>query len=705
MKRWMSIFCLLTLFMQAGFAQGASEPVQAEILVEHQAVQPGAPVYALIKLDLAKDWHAYWKNPGQSGFPTEVQWELPAGWSVGTTKWPTPERIVIQDLVNYGYHDELYLITELIPPKTLSEKSVTLKAEVKWLVCSEDTCLPGSKEFTLTLPVAAAAEKHAASAPSFQKARAKLPAKWGAVRAERQKDEVVLTLEGLQGETAHFYPETAELVHEATSGSGKDRFNLTLAETDLKDCVIKGIAVVNEGGVQKSFEVEVPLEADLCTTQVAMADIAVERTHDAANFDGGFLMALLFAFAGGLILNLMPCVLPVISLKIFSFVKMSGEKRSEIVRHGVLFTLGVLVSFWALAGALIALQASGAAVGWGFQLQDPLFVGILTAIIFVFGLSLFGVFEFGTTFSSWAGQQQSNIGQSSSGKASAFFSGVLATTVATPCTGPFLGPAIGFAMTLSALGSLTVFTFLALGMASPYLLISLFPSLIRFLPKPGKWMVTFKEILGFCMVATALWLVWVFAAQTSMMATSALLIALFGLSVGSWIYGKWGTPLRKRPVRIVAYALTLATLLGSTGLVVRASQMIEEPVELVAVNDPTAESKDIHGWEPFNKERLDYLRSQGIPVFIDFTARWCLICQANHMVLSTEEVEERMAEAGVVKMLADWTKNDPEITAELKKFGRSGVPLYLLYCKEEEPTILPQMLSPDLVVEYIDTTL
>ncbi|MCB1149712.1 MAG: thioredoxin family protein, partial [Chlamydiia bacterium] len=422
-------------------------------------------------------------------------------------------------------------------------------------------------------------------------------------------------------------------------------------------------------------------------------------------FDGGFLMALLFAFAGGLILNLMPCVLPVISLKIFSFVKMSGEKRSEIVRHGVLFTLGVLVSFWALAGALIALQASGAAVGWGFQLQDPLFVGILTAIIFVFGLSLFGVFEFGTTFSSWAGQQQSNIGQSSSGKASAFFSGVLATTVATPCTGPFLGPAIGFAMTLSALGSLTVFTFLALGMASPYLLISLFPSLIRFLPKPGKWMVTFKEILGFCMVATALWLVWVFAAQTSMMATSALLVALFGLSVGSWIYGKWGTPLRKRPVRIVAYALTLATLLGSTGLVLRASQMIEEPIELVAVNDPTAESKDIHGWEPFNKERLDYLRSQGIPVFIDFTARWCLICQANHMVLSTEEVEGRMAEAGVVKMLADWTKNDPEITAELKKFGRSGVPLYLLYGKEEEPTILPQMLSPDLVVEYIDTTL
>ncbi len=414
----------------------------------------------------------------------------------------------------------------------------------------------------------------------------------------------------------------------------------------------------------------------------------VPSSHE---FQGGFAMALLFAFVGGMILNLMPCVLPVISLKIFSFVKMAGENRRLILKHGIAFSVGVILSFWVLAGALLALRAYGESVGWGFQLQEPLFVAILASVMFVLGLSMFGIMELGTSLTSIAG----NVKHQSKGLTGSFLSGVLATAVATPCTGPFLGSAVGFAVTLSAPLAMVIFTALGIGMAFPYLLLSAFPSLMRFLPKPGNWMITFKEIMGFFMMATTLWLLWVFAAQTSNIALMALLAAFFFMGVGSWIYGKWGSPIKKKSTRYISHVFSL--VLFSLALYTIVSATTAPTTQLSGQEQPH------DGWETFSPERIAELQAKGIPVFVDFTAKWCLICQANHAVLSRDQISEKFDQKGVVKMKADWTKNDPIITEALRQFGRNSVPLYVLYGvnEKETPQILPQVLTTDVVLDSL----
>lgn len=404
---------------------------------------------------------------------------------------------------------------------------------------------------------------------------------------------------------------------------------------------------------------------------------------------------LFLAFLGGAILNLMPCVLPVISVKVLQLVKMAGSSRRAIAQHGLVFTLGVLVSFWLLAGVLLGLQAYGRAVGWGFQLQEPLFVGILAAVLFVFSLNLFGVFEFGLLVSSWAGQRESRSARRKGGLSAAFFSGVLATAVATPCTGPFLGTAVGLAVTVPTWAALAIFTAIGLGMSFPYLLLTTFPRLVHFLPRPGAWMVRFKEFMGFLMLGTVLWLVWVFGVQTSTLGVMALLTGFFILTLACWIYGGWGTVVHSMRVRVVSIlGAALLVLLGGYFVVGAADQMLPAGV--------IAEEQGEDGWMPFSKESLESIRAEGKPVFIDFTAKWCLICQANHYVLEIAKVREKFKEHGVVRLMADWTRADPAITEELRKHGRNGVPLYLLYVPHaEEPIILPQLLTPDVVLGYL----
>ncbi len=419
-------------------------------------------------------------------------------------------------------------------------------------------------------------------------------------------------------------------------------------------------------------------------------------------FEGGLALALLFAFLGGIILNLMPCVLPIISFKIMGFVKMAGENRALILKHGLLFSLGVIVSFWFLAGMMLILQAYGQSVGWGFQLQEPLFVGFLAALLLMVGLNMFGVFEAGLGVASWAGEKQHTGSQESSSFSSSFLSGVLATAVATPCTGPFLGSAIGFAFTLPALYALLIFTVLGLGMASPYLLLSAFPSCLRYMPKPGAWMVTFKEFVGFVMMATVLWLVWIFGAQTSNVALVVLLFAFLFIAIACWIYGKWSLPTTSRIARTVAYASALLFLgLGALAITTAASSADSHAHNTAQM---TGQGGSIHQWETFSPERVAELQKQGIPVLVDFTAKWCLICQANHLILSQDKVSNKLADNGVVKMKADWTKNDPVITQELRKFGRNGVPLYVLYGPNpgEQPKILPQVLTADIMSDHLD---
>lgn len=698
------------------------EPVQVELINEKESIQPGNPFWVAIRLNLQKDWHTYWKNPGDSGFPLDIEWTLPDGIKAEPIQWPYPQRFVIGQAVNFGYEDEVVLLVKLVPSADLpKETPLKIGAKVLWLVCSDSTCLPGESEVTVTLPVTG--QNPTANAKWLSEYTEKLPRKQWDLKAEKVEDKINIYLEAPHGhETeltdAYFSSEQDILIAHKNIGkfsklsSNPDRYLLTLDakphpdHTESKDYPLKGVLVAYNGiKLSKSL---LAFDVDLLyahQSQIAhhshnnssVAEPGSSRSDPIAapvEWEGGLGLALLFAFIGGMILNLMPCVLPVISLKILSFVKLSGQSRSLTLKHGLYFSLGVLISFWALAGLLLILQAYGRAVGWGFQLQEPLFVGGLAAVLIVFGLSLFGVFEIGTLFASWAGQTESNSKKEDSGLWSSFFSGVLATAVATPCTGPFLGTALGFAVTLPPLLSLSIFTSLGIGMALPYLILAAFPSLTKMLPRPGPWMVTFKEIMGFLMLGTVLWLLWVFGAQTSPQALFLLLTGFLGFAIACWIYGKWGTPMRKKNTRLLSTMLAILFLAFGTYSVVVAAK---SPSEATA----NSEKGD---WIPFSKDKIAELQAQGTPVLVDFTAKWCLICQTNHLVFHLPEVDKKIKEIGVVKMLADWTRNDPDITEALRKFGRNGVPLYVLYSgnANEPPQILPQVLTSENVLHSLN---
>lgn len=718
-----AIFSLSAVEGQPSSSMTGIRPVEAHLLAENESIQPGHSVWVAVRLKIADDWHAYWKNPGGIGFPTSIAWELPSGFATSDIHWPIPEKIVLPVGINYGYTKDLWLLTEIkIPEELPLGENITMKANIRWLVCSDTICLPGDESISLSLPVSLnSPQSNSTWSSEFVEARNKIPKKPDDLQVQLKDDTIELAFPFTENTddvlAVYFCPELPDMIDETREVEWKklaDQCIVTLKPSDKSIEALKGTLVLQKKGHSLAFDIEAPIQDD---GLLAFADFR-ELPKKSANlpsfipapvkseFEGGFGLALVFAFLGGCLLNLMPCVLPVISLKIFSFVKMSGESRLLIFKHGLSFSLGVLVSFWLLASLLLILQAYGHSVGWGFQLQEPLFVAALAAVLLIFSMSFFGVFELGTLFASWAGQTQSNSRHHA--LLGSFFSGVLATAVATPCTGPFLGSAVGFAVTLSAPLALVIFTALGLGMAFPYLLLSAYPALIKFLPKPGAWMVTFKELMGFFMLGTALWLVWVFGAQTSLLAVFAMLAGFLSISFGCWVYGKWGNPMRSRSVRVIGIVVALIFCAVGGYAVVSAARFAPDPMESSEIASAVAVGGEVNkyslrDWEPFSLARLHDLQAKNIPVLIDFTAKWCLICQTNHLILSLQEVSDKLEEMGVVKMQADWTKNDPVITEELKKFGRNGVPLYVLYGTNpaEAPFILPQVLTPDIVLDYL----
>ncbi|MEM9445802.1 MAG: thioredoxin family protein [Verrucomicrobiota bacterium] len=391
------------------------------------------------------------------------------------------------------------------------------------------------------------------------------------------------------------------------------------------------------------------------------------------------LSAILFAFIGGLILNLMPCVFPVLSLKIFGFVSQSGHDPWKTRVHGLVFATGVLISFWVLAGALLTFRSAGAELGWGFQLQSPLFIALLGLLFFGLALNMAGVFEIGTSFIGLAGKSQ-NLG----GHADSFLSGVLATLVATPCTAPFMGASLGFALTQPAYVSMLIFTSLGIGMATPYVILSFFPKLLSFLPKPGPWMESFKQGMSFLLFATVIWLIWVLNQQIGADGVLRFMVGLLGFAIAAWVYGRWTTPLRSKSVRGFAWVLSLI---------------------LVALSLTTAwPSQEDSKWQDYTPSLVTSLRENNEPVFIDFTAAWCVTCQVNKKVaLRTEEVEARFDELKVQRIKADWTNKNPEITKALESYNRSGVPLYVLYAPgRDKPILLPEILTPQIVLDALD---
>lgn len=707
--KWICLFSILfSLSIDAETPPQPQSPyVSAKLIAEDTSIQPGHPTWVALHLKLADGWHVYWKNPGDAGVPVKIEWQLPSGIKVGELEWPYPEQFDLEGLIGYGYHNDLAIMVPIIADQSNEiGQSLELKGNVEWLVCSDSMCQPGSQLVSLLLPI-----KSEIPHPDpklinfFEDARRKIP-KELTIKSQFSGDGIEIQMNASDPQSTligvNFFPEQQgilDLSHLPTASKKEDSHVVNLKLLPTSESILKGVLVLHteqEGKREsQSFAISALLDDNEEIAEIDQPSGVYLSASSGSTFQGGLGLALVFAFVGGMILNLMPCVLPVLSFKILSLVKMSGQSRALRLKHSMLFSFGVLLSFWILAGLMLGLRSYGQSVGWGFQLQEPLFVAGLATLLFVFALSLFGLFELGMGVASLAGDAQVSSSQKSENLQS-FFSGILATAVATPCTGPFLGSAVGFAVTLPVFQGMLIFTLLALGLCFPYLVLALFPALLRFLPRPGPWMETFKQLMGFILLATVLWLLWVFSAQTSLIALMGLLGSFLFFSVAAWIYGQWATPVASKKGRFFAYALTCLFVCGGISLIAFSHEYW--------YNNAPISSEIAADWEPFSPERVEQLQKQGVPVLVDFTAKWCLICQANHLTLCNDSVSKKLDQEGVVRMKADWTRNDPIITAALSQFGRNSVPLYVLYGTKEkqEPQILPQVLTSEIVLNSID---
>ncbi len=687
---------LLALAPALQAAPVRTEHVEAELVAERAAAVPGQPATVGLRLRMDEHWHTYWKNPGDSGLPTKIRWTLPEGWKAGPIQWPYPEAQRVGPLMNYGYSGEAMLLVELTPPADAKPGPVLLKADADWLVC-KDICIPEKASLSLPFAVAAAgAEPAPADASLFAKARARLPVAASGWTADAMVTGSRLTLRvmppagGVAPAKVAFFPFRENFVdHPAPQALVRDgngfRLEVKLLEpvpADVKEAA--GLFVAESAWPGHAGRKAVELALPVVTTLPA---IAAPVGAPAGEMDGSLVLALVFALAGGILLNLMPCVFPVLGIKVMGFVRHAHGDARALWLQGVVFSAGVLVSFLALAGLLLALRAGGAELGWGFQLQSPAFVTLLAALFFLMALNLFGVFEWG----GFAQSMTSNV--SAQGRyADAFLAGVLATVVATPCTAPFMGAAVGFTLAQPAAVSLAVFAMLGVGMALPVLLLSLFPRALQRLPRPGPWMETFKQVMAFPLFATVIWLAWVLGAQVGNDAVLSLLAGLLVIGMGAWIHGRWA---RSES----AARLVFAALFAAGGLWLAWPGAGTAPAEARAA---TARPGEI-AWQPWSPERLAELRAAGTPVFVDFTAAWCVTCQVNKRVaLNREEVVKALADRGVVPLKADWTNHDPRITAALAELGRNALPVYALYAPgRSQPKLLPEVLTASLVVEEI----
>lgn len=674
-----------------------TQHVEVELIPEVQSVQPGGKFWIALRMKMEEHWDVYWRNPGDSGLPTKIKWTLPEGFTAGDIQWPFPEKIILPPLTSFGYYGEIYLLTEITVPENFkTEKPVLISAKATWLVCKE-ICLPGEAELSFTIPVKNEIPK---SDPkwieSFTSARSKLPiilSDWK-ISTNKQKDKFIISAEKptwFNGDLSdiQFYPFEQMLIDNYADQKltkTENGFSLEIVratDTQVDPQILEGVLVSKEGWRGNNSERGLNISAEL--------NASAEDSSLGKSEGNGLLLSLLFAFLGGIILNLMPCVLPVLSLKIMGFVQQANDEKASILKQGMIFTLGVLVSFWILAGVLIALREGGEQLGWGFQLQSPTFLILLSTFLFLFALSLFGVFEIGTSLTSIGGRTNKP------GWAGSFLNGVTATVVATPCTAPFMGSALGYALTQPPLISLLIFTFVGLGMAFPYLLLSSSPKMLKYVPKPGAWMETFKQFMGFFLVGTVLWLIWVLGIQAGNNAVTGLLSALLLSSIAAWILGKWGTLIQTQTKRWITYLIS--TLIIGLGLYIAISSL---EFSTTQPNSESSISSNGIQWENYSPERVEELKASGTPFFLDFTAAWCLSCQVNDkIVFGSKDVITEFKNKNIVGIKADWTSRDEKITKALESFGRNSVPLYVLYKKDGSYNILPELITPGIVLNEI----
>lgn len=687
---------LFGLALPIASAQGFKVPadlVTASLVGEPSAIRPGEPFTVAIRMVMRPHWHVYWRNPGDSGLAPEVAWTLPAGFSAGPLQWPSPSRIPVAHLVNFGYEGEAVLLAEVTPPTVLAgTKPLTLRARLTYLACERE-CVPGTAELRLTLPVAQDATSTGIAPGSmrlFETARAALPvpAPWPVrYSAENGRLQVHLAAPGLKASSVAYFPYAETAIENAApqeSRSDADGLHIDLAPGDpaqTTPAALPGVLTFDEatpdGTVRRAYAIGDAPGAPLVT---ASAAVPVTQAPDESLT---LWSAAGLAFLGGLLLNLMPCVFPVLSIKILSLVKHSGEPASRVRLHGLAYTAGVLTAFLALAGVLIALKGAGAGIGWGFQLQSPLVVAGLAYLLLTMGLSLSGVVHMGAGIVGIGDGLTRRAGLEGS-----FFTGILATVVATPCTAPFMGSAVGFALTQEAGVGLAVFASLGLGLALPFLVLTTWPAALRRLPRPGAWMDTLKGALAFPIYATVAWLIWVLSQQVGPGGLLAALIGLVlvGFAAWAWERGQGASPAGAWFARGAAVTALAALVLLTLGLDRDRAETL------------TAQA----GRDGFSQARLDGLLAEGKPVFVNLTAAWCITCQVNERTaLRSDAVQAALKARGVTYLKGDWTNQNPEITRLLERHGRSGVPLYLLYAGRGEPAVLPQILTAGLVLDAL----
>ena len=694
-------------FAQASAAPTAvvtTENVRSELVSEVVTVKPGEPFWVALRQTLRPKWHTYWKNPGESGLPTEITWKLPEGARADPIVWPAPILFDIGGVINYGFKDESMLLVRVTPPADLAGP-LTLAAEANWLVC-EDVCIPEEGKFELVLPSGTAATPAPpATRDLFEKARRAVPtaSPWPARYGLSKTGDPTLLVEakGLKPDTIgdiYFFPAEwgpIATMAKQTATVTPEGIRIPLKKGDAKSAMpaqLAGTLVLTEktadGSVRQAFD----LSAKLDPAFVPAATGSLANAVGAEQLS--LLQALAFALLGGLILNLMPCVFPVLAMKAAAFARLAGHARSEMRRDGLAYTAGVLVSFAAMAGVLIALRSTVGEVSWGFQFQSPVFSLLIAYLFFVVGLNLSGVFEVGNRL---AGVGQGLV--SRGGTTGAFFTGVLAVIVATPCTAPFMAAALGFALSQPAPATVAVLLAMGLGLALPYLALSMTPALQRLMPRPGPWMDRLRQFLAFPMYASAVWMIWVLTQQTGadgvLYALGGMILIAFaiwllrlgsGASAGTWA---------RRGLAAAAVLLAFAATL----------KLDDSPATAASASGGPNAGVSFEGWERFSRARMAEAVAAGKPVFVDFTAAWCITCLVNERVaLETPATRKAFEQAGVVKLKGDWTNRDAEITGVLKELGRAGVPLYLFWAPgADRPKILPQVLTESLILSELSS--